>query len=454
MQDRMGRRHEVSRQTFLLSSWSAAAAMTVCCAAFAAPAELHTVDALFRKAQAFDARLRVAKHELMAAQARADQANAGRWPQVHVNGSTQDVDQQLSYEGGMFRNRADRFNANSYQLQLTQPVFRLADVAQRKEAQAQLARQRAEVEVEEMALLVRLSQAFFEACHFREVLVAASTELVRYQAESLTMQARVNRGDAAQFDALLPQAGLRQAEAKQHEAIAQIAQRLNVLSTLVGQVLESRSLDCDLVVLPEPEGSLESWVDLALEHSPQIQAGKMALVAAHAQMERAAAAHWFTLDIVASKSISRQGPTASVDVGNRTYSTAVGLEVSVPVFQGGFLTAKQREAAAQWNKAAAELDSVEAALRVELGASWAALTTALAYEEAISVRKQALVLNAEAYRKRWKRGVTKEVEMLVAQQELAQTNAELLRIRGEAWQALIKLYALSGRQEMFQFVRH
>lgn len=405
----------------------------------------HTLDTLFQKALGHDAQLRAARLELAAAEARVDQADAARLPQVSLTGNTQHADQQLNYEGGLFRDRSDRFNAHGYKLQVTQPLFRLADRAQREAVRAQVERQRAEVTITEMALLGRLSQAFFEACHFGEVFAAAQAEVARYQAESEALQARVNKGDATEFEALMAQADMKQARAKRHEAQVQRAQRLNMIDTLVGQAIDQSSLACNVLALREPEGSVEAWIESALQQSPQLQSGRMALKAAQAQLDQAEGAHWFTVDLVASNSLSRQGPTASVDVGNQTRTTAIGLEVSVPVFNGGALNAKQREAAAQWGKVAAELDGLGAALRVEVGANWATLASALAHRDALLLRAQALALQADALRKRWDLGVGKESDVRVAQQDLARTRGELLRHEGEAMQAYIKLWTLAGR---------
>jgi outer membrane protein TolC len=167
--------------------------------------------------------------------------------------------------------------------------------------------------------------------------------------------------------------------------------------------------------------------------------------AARAQVAQADAGHWFTVDLVASDALSRQGPTAAVDGSSSTHTTSVGVQLNVPIFSGGSVSAKQREAAAQLAKAEADLDATRLQVRSDLGAAWVSLQAAQAHGDAAGLRVQALSAQADALRKRWDRGVAAEAEVRAAQQDEAQARADWLRLQGESVQAYVRLLALTGR---------
>ena len=404
-----------------------------------------TLDELYTLAVQHDAQVRAAEDDLQASRARLDQANAAFWPQLAFTGNTAFTDQRLSYDGASLPDRTDRFNTHAQNVQLTQPLVRLANHAQRGIAKAQVDQYAVQVAAVRMDLLTRLSQAFFDACQFDAAVNATQAQIDLAAAEHNALAARNSSGDAADFEVMLAGAHQAQAEAQQTEAQIERAQRINMLTQLTGVDLRMSDLSCFASSLPDPIGTMDEWLADALASSPQVKAKEMAVRVARAQLQLADGGHWPTLDLVANAGRSTQGPTASLDASTRNRTESVSLQLSVPLYSGGALSAKQREAMALLSKAEADVDAAVTQVHNDVTQAFGNLQVALAHERSLRLSVKALGLQAEAQRKRLTQGTSKDAEVLAIEHDLAQAKDDLARYRGQAMHSYIRLLSAKGQ---------
>ena len=109
---------------------------------------------------------------------------------------------------------------------------------------------------------------------------------------------------------------------------------------------------------PQPDDIVQ-WVEAAREHSTGVQIQQIATRIAEREVSRNRAGHLPTLDVVARYNQNDAGGSSFASGRSETTSRSVGLELNVPLFQGGAVSSRTREAAALLTKAEADLDDAQ-----------------------------------------------------------------------------------------------
>ena len=122
------------------------------------------------------------------------------------------------------------------------------------------------------------------------------------------------------------------------------------------------------LTLPEPN-DMNKWVESAEAQNLQLQIQKAALEIANQEVERNRGGHFPTLDLVATH--GDNSATGGTSGGYDAKSTTVGLQLNVPIYQGGLVSSRVREAVAGQEKA--RQDTEDARRQVDLQASQAFL---------------------------------------------------------------------------------
>jgi len=110
------------------------------------------------------------------------------------------------------------------------------------------------------------------------------------------------------------------------------------------------------LISPQP-AEIDVWTQMALKQNLDILASRHAVDTARKEIKRQLAGHLPTVDVVARHSFSETG--GRFGLFERT-ETAVGLELNVPIFQGGFVSSRVRETHARLNE---QLERLEQARR-------------------------------------------------------------------------------------------
>ncbi len=424
--------------------WKRTALAATLAAANLLAAQAATLGDAIEAALARDSQVRSAHQDLEAARARLDQANATLWPQINLTGNVNRTHQELSYNGGILADRHDQFSTRGYNLQLTQALYRREDMARRQAARTAAEQAVAQAVVAEQALVVRVAQPWYEACQHDHLARAAAADVARQRVRHDALSRRLRLGDLAAHEAALSGADLAQAQARQNESESERDQRLFQLGELTGHLVGMADLPCDAAFDPVPTDDLQTWLDKAAEHSPELQAARLAVEVAQAQLQQAGSGHTPTLDLVASNGLANQGPSASLNVGSKARTESIGLQVSVPLFAGGAVSGRSREAMAQLGKAEADLDSLSARLRQDVSSNWRSLQVARAHGVAAAQRVEALKAQEAAVKRLQALGQALDADVFNVQQELATAQAEQTRLQGLSSLAMFRLQAQAG----------
>jgi outer membrane protein len=186
---------------------------------------------------------------------------------------------------------------------------------------------------------------------------------------------------------------------------------------------------------------LATWIDAAQQNNLAVQQQRLAVEISTREVDKQRAGHYPTLDLVASS-----GRNSTLNSGAREITDAdrIGLQLNIPIFEGGTVSSKQSEAAA--NRRAA-LSAQETARRGAILAARQAhigvmngLTQIKTMEAAHTAAKNALVSNKDAFGV----GVRLGIDVLNAQNQVYVTHRDLTRVTVDTLMAQLRLKAAVG----------
>jgi protease secretion system outer membrane protein len=120
------------------------------------------------------------------------------------------------------------------------------------------------------------------------------------------------------------------------------------------------ALDRLPMVLPTHEDALRRVVD----SNPELLAARASERVAERRLSQASADHLPTLDLIGAHTRAQNDSTNTL--GTRYRNQQFGLQLQVPIYAGGGVTAMQRQAAAQYAAASADRNALEQKLRTQV----------------------------------------------------------------------------------------
>jgi outer membrane protein TolC len=129
---------------------------------------------------------------------------------------------------------------------------------------------------------------------------------------------------------------------------------------------------------------------------------------------------------------------------NRSTDRYVGIQLTVPLFEGGATSALSRQAAAQLARAEAERDGLMEALVLELAQQHRLVNSAWQRIRALSQAVTSSRVTVEATSRSMAAGVRTNLDLLNALERLASTERELAGARYSYWLAYLRLRAIAG----------
>lgn len=410
-----------------------------------APALAADLMQVYREAQDNDPVFAAARATVEAGREKTDQGLSGLLPTVVATGNTTWNENKVVYKSGVYPEGKPKFNSNGYAITLTQPLFRWQNWVQYQQGKLQTAQAEAQFLQARQDLILRVAQAYFDVLYGQENLKA-----LKIQQSAIAQQLELAKksfevGTATATDTHEAQARFDLAQAQVIAAESDLEVRQHALQAIIGKAPNSLSPLRSSVQIKAPQpASMEQWVTAAEQENLGVQTQMAAAEIAAKEVERNRAGHLPTVDVVASKGKSNTLASTMIGMTEADFYN-VGLQVTIPLFQGGYVSSRSREAAA--NRTAA-LSGLEAARRQSaLGARQAylgsvnGLATVKALETALASSKLALASNKLGYEV----GVRINIDVLNAEQQVYSTERDLAKARFDTLMAQLKLKAAAGR---------
>lgn len=392
-----------------------------------------------------DPQWRAARATAQAARERVPQAAAPLRPQVtaSVNRSRNDLHTEQAGIGGVPLSEHDRYGSGSDVLSIRQPLYRPQLTSQYRQAEALVAASEATLQSEEQRLLMRLAQAYAEALLAQEQVTLVALQRTAFAAQLDAARRAISGGSGTRTDIDEAQARLDLNLAQELEARQAVELARRQLSVLLGEpVAELSPLAPERLPPPEQASSAEGWVARAEEGNPELRAARAQLDAARQEVERARTAHHPTLDAVAQVARSQSDNPTRVDTSFR--HRALGLQLTVPLYEGGATQSRVRQALAEAERAESLVESVRIDLGARVYGEFRGVTEGAAriraLEQAVRSSEQLVVSS----RRSQAAGVRTVLDILNAEQQLGAARRDLARARFAYVLAMVRLRALAG----------
>ena len=225
----------------------------------------------------------------------------------------------------------------------------------------------------------------------------------------------VTRTDVAQAEARLA-AGRSQVSLAESNLRASIALFRQVIGVEPRQLAPGRPLDR---LLPR---SIDAAVQIGLGEHPSIKSALHALDVAELQVKITEGELYPTLGITgsAAERFDAQGP------GDRRFTAAAVARLTVPIYEGGEVYARVRQAKETAGQRRLEADVARDQVRATVISSWGALEASRAQIEAAQAQVQASEVALSGVREEARVGQRTTLDVLNAQQELLTARVNLI----------------------------
>jgi outer membrane protein len=174
---------------------------------------------------------------------------------------------------------------------------------------------------------------------------------------------------------------------------------------------------------PQP-ASMEKWVSEAQLTSLQLAIAQAGAEIADREVSRNRGGHLPTVDLVANYS-KNNANGSSFGIGTDTTSKTVGVQLNMPLFEGGAINSKWREAEANRERARQELENARRNVEQQTRQAYLGVVSGIAQVQALkqAVTSSQSVLDASKLGQEV--GVRTNLDVLNAQQQLYSTRRDL-----------------------------
>ena len=404
---------------------------------------------VYRDAQRYDAVYAAARQTLAAGRERLPQGRALLLPNLNLtaNAQTGRIDSE-SRNAALTPSFTREPRTLGYTLTFAQPIYRPQNYLQYRQSELQVAQAEASFAQAGQDLIVRTAQAYFD------VLAAFdSLEVVRAQKTATGEQLAAAKrnfevGTATITDTHEAQSRFDLIGAQEIAALNDLQTKYQALQLITGKAYnELKVLRPEVKLAPPNPENMESWVEIAEKQGYPVQVADAAAEIAALEARRQRAGHLPTLDAVATygqtgTSASSVSPTSPA--GADVTTTTIGLQFAMPLYQGGAIDSREREAAALSLKSKDDLENARRTAAVSTRQNYLLVINGIS---AIAALEQAMISSQsslDSNKLGYEVGVRINIDVLNAQQQLYSTRRDLAVARYNTIVNQLKLKSLAA----------
>ena len=399
-----------------------------------APAVSADLLSLYRSAASDNPSLKVRSLTTARTQAEARVAENRLYPQITLQSSYSHNDYQASGTG-------TSFNGQRTTLMVRQPLMDIASRHRRDGAQVAIGQAESEAQQARGELFAQLAdqylallESFDEIQRLQAEKDAATRNVDRLRAMRAREMARVN--DLAEAVAWTQQLAIQEIDAMNKESAARVWLReIAGIDPGAPPLMTRQSF-------PAVSESEQYWVSSALASHPGLSARRQGVEANRQSVAAARAEHLPQLVAFYQRNETNQDidnsprPRFSVD--------SVGLELKIPIYEGGRTSAAERVAQRQLDIANEQLEGITRQVEREVRLAFASAVANRARIDASDAQVDALVQTVKAQERGYELGVVTVVQVLDARRRLLRARSDQSRARYNYLRDLIALRIRGG----------
>ncbi|MDS4076956.1 MAG: TolC family outer membrane protein [Candidatus Accumulibacter sp.] len=401
---------------------------------------------VYRQALTYDAQYAAARAATEMGREKLPQARAGLLPVISgtANAFWNDSRYESISSSGSSQNYTGKYSSKGYGITLTQPLFRWQNFLLYDQAKLLIMQSEANFLQAGQDLMLRVAQAYFDVLLAIENLRAVQVNKEAISQQLAQAKKNFEVGTATITDTYESQSRYDLAVAQEINAESDLEVKRYALRVLIGaDPGELSRLKPKAELAPPQPRDMQPWVDAAESGNFAVQAQQAAAEAAKKAIDINRAGHYPTLDAVANYNKS-YGP-GQFGIGEiNTTSNQVGLQLNVPIFQGGAVNSRTREAAARYNAENSALDQAKRTAGLNARQAYLGVVNGLAGVNALEAALRSGLSSLDSNRLGYEVGVRINIDVLNAENQVYLTRRDLEKARFDTLMAELKLKAAVG----------
>ena len=403
---------------------------------------------IYNEALENDPTYRAAEYSYLADKQLVVQGRAALMPSITLSGST---NWNEYYQNDILQ---QEYNSFSKTARVSQPLFRLDTWFNFKRSKSLTNATEADFAYQQQNLLLRTAELYFGVLRAIDNLNAAISEEKAIKKQLDQAQQRYDVGLSAITGVQEAQLQYDLSKAARINNEGNLFSAREALNALIGREVFSLTALGNNLNISEPfPNSKEEWVKTALENNYQLKAAYLRRDAAKSNARSAASNHLPKIDIVGSASesetnqfnyegfeINGQGIPVPAVTGRRNYA----IQMSVPIFQGGAVSSRRKQAYSQYNEADENTLFTERRVIQEIRSQFSNVVTLVAN---VNAQEQAVISATsalEATQVGYKVGTRNVVDLLQAEKTLYSAEKNLANAKYDYILANLRLALAAG----------
>jgi len=318
----------------------------------------------YQKAQQYDALFKVAVSSNDAQKEEVSKAKAVFLPQARISASTGKGVTDASSSNALTRH--SEYDLNRYEFTVRQTIYNKANFANYNQAISEVAKSEAMLEKEKLSLASRVTGAYLD-------LLLASDNVGYSDSHKKSAASQLEQANRKLAAGVGTVTEVNEAKANLDRATAQSLEWLNALEyskraleNVTGIYVDSFfTLNPDKLSLASPYPiNIDEWIELAMQKNQEIVAAQNDYLASLQEIEKNTSGHFPTLDLIASKSQSQNDNNFTI--GSKYDTSTIILQLNVPIYSGGYVSATVRQAFAKSDESQQKLEDKRRTVRVNV----------------------------------------------------------------------------------------
>ena len=377
------------------------------------------------------------------------QGRAALLPNISINAQT---NWNEYYQNGELRNEYNNFNTSA---RLSQPLIRLDSWFKYRQSKFLTDAAEADFAYSQQALIVRTAELYFNVLRAIDNLSAARSEekAIKKQLDQIRQRYEVGLSAVTEVQEAQLAFDLRLASRTRVEGEVYTAKES--LNALVGrEIISLDGLVNDLNVSNPVPASKEEWARKAVENNFRLQAANLRKFASKNNARSVASNHLPKVDIVGVQTESETnqysfdgfntGGGFNITVPDETQRDTYSLQLSMPIFQGGAVISRTKQAYAESNKSSEDALFTERNVIQDVRSQYSNVVTLVAN---LRAQKQAVISASsalEATRVGYEVGTRNIVDLLQAEKNLYSAERNLSNAKYDYLITTLRLHLAAG----------
>jgi len=322
-------------------------------------------------------------------------------------------------------------------LSATQPLFRgFREFAAVRQSQALVDAQGDDYQNARVQLFKDVAQNFYDVLTLEQELKNLDEQIGQYQQREKELQERVRIGRTRSGEVLTVQATISTLRAQVEQARTQLSTARDIFAFLSG--LPATTPLRDTEAIPADPDALDAYL-ARVTLRPDVKAAQRRQVAAQENISVARGAHLPSLDLNANRYLERTGSLENVDWD-------VQLALTVPIYSGGSVQSRVREAQSQKDQAELATTRARRLADQEIRSFYQTVVLDRSRLDALEKATDAAKSNYETQRRDYRLGLVTNLDVLQALSTYLENQQALDRVRYNVKLNYLRLQAAAVRR--------